>query len=63
MCHPAAIENEPTVPAPQMGEAGRSVEITYWSAAWQAIVDGRGDTIQDVYPPPVWTITRSIPNR
>ncbi|MBM4092663.1 MAG: hypothetical protein FJ276_25090, partial [Planctomycetes bacterium] len=41
---------EPTVPAPQMGEAGRPVEITYWSAAWQATVDGRGDTIQDIYP-------------
>lgn len=38
------------VPAPQMGEAGKSVEITLWRAAWQATVDGRGDTIQDVYP-------------
>ena len=33
---------EPTVPAPQMGEAGKTVEITYWRAAWQAVVDGRG---------------------
>ncbi len=41
---------EPTVPAPQMGEPGRPVEITYWSAAWQATVDGRGDTIQDIFP-------------
>lgn len=41
---------EPTVPAPQMGEAGRPVEIAYWNAAWQATVDGRGDTIQDIYP-------------
>lgn len=40
----------PDVPAPQMGEAGKSVEITLWRAAWQATVDGRGDTIQDVYP-------------
>jgi DMSO reductase family type II enzyme heme b subunit len=38
------------VPAPQMGEAGKPVEITLWRASWQAAVDGRGDTIQDVYP-------------
>jgi len=45
---PAKIE--PTVPAPQMGEAGRPVEITYWRASWQATVDGRGDSIKDLYP-------------
>jgi DMSO reductase family type II enzyme heme b subunit len=45
---PAKID--PTVPAPQMGEPGRPVEITYWNAAWQATVDGRGDTIQDIHP-------------
>lgn len=38
------------VPAPQMGEPGRSVEITYWRAFWQSTVDGRGDTIRDLYP-------------
>jgi len=38
------------VPAPQMGEKGRPVEITFWRAAWQAVVDGRGDTIKDLYP-------------
>lgn len=38
------------VPAPQMGELGGTVEITYWSAAWQAEVNGRGDTIQALYP-------------
>jgi hypothetical protein len=38
------------VPAPQMGEAGKPVEITLWRASWQASVDGRGDTIEDVYP-------------
>jgi hypothetical protein len=38
------------LPAPQMGEAGRPVEITYWRASWQAVVDGRGDTIRDVFP-------------
>jgi DMSO reductase family type II enzyme heme b subunit len=41
---------EATVPAPQMGEAGRAVEIVYWNAGWQAIVDGRGDTLKDIYP-------------
>lgn len=37
-------------PAPQMGEEGRPVEITYWSAFWQASVDGRPDTINAIYP-------------
>ena len=53
-CDACAIQvpatTEPTVPAPQMGEEGRPVEIAYWNAAWQAVVDGRGDTIQDLYP-------------
>lgn len=38
------------VPAPQMGEKGKAVEITFWRASWQAVVDGRGDTIKDIYP-------------
>jgi hypothetical protein len=38
------------LPAPQMGEVGRPVEITLWRATWQAVVDGRGDTIKDLYP-------------
>jgi DMSO reductase family type II enzyme heme b subunit len=38
------------LPAPQMGEKGRGVEITYWRASWQAVVDGRGDTLKDLYP-------------
>ncbi len=38
------------LPAPQMGEQGGPVEMTYWSAAWQATVDGRPDTIQALYP-------------
>ena len=38
------------VPAPQMGEAGKRVEITYWRAAWQAMVDGRPDTVAALYP-------------
>jgi hypothetical protein len=45
---PAKVD--PSVPAPQMGEPGRAVEITYWRAAWQATVDGRGDDIRDIYP-------------
>jgi DMSO reductase family type II enzyme heme b subunit len=42
--------NEPTVPAPQMGESGRPVEVTYWNAAWQATADGRGEALKDVHP-------------
>lgn len=53
-CDACAIQlpsrTEAIVPAPQMGETGRPVEITYWNAAWQAMVNGRGDTIQDIYP-------------
>jgi hypothetical protein len=33
-----------------MGEAGKPVEITYWRAAWQAMVDGRPDTLAALYP-------------
>jgi DMSO reductase family type II enzyme heme b subunit len=40
----------PDVPDPQMGETSKPVEVSYWRASWQAIVDGRGDTIQDLYP-------------
>jgi len=38
------------VPAPQMGEPQGRVEITYWSASWQADVNGRADSIQALYP-------------
>jgi DMSO reductase family type II enzyme heme b subunit len=38
------------VPAPQMGEPGGQVEITYWNAGWQAMVNGRGDSIKALYP-------------
>jgi hypothetical protein len=37
-------------PAPQMGEAGKPVDIIFWRADWQASVNGRGDTIRDLYP-------------
>ncbi len=39
-----------SVPAPQMGETGRTVQISYWRADWQAIVDGRADEITSIYP-------------
>lgn len=41
---------DPTVPAPQMGEPGKPVEITFWNANWQAIVNGRPDDINALYP-------------
>jgi len=41
---------QPDVPAPQMGEPGRAVEISFWRASWQAVVDGRPDTIRALYP-------------
>jgi len=41
---------QPDVPAPQMGEIGRPVEITYWRAFWQGAVDGREDSIKALYP-------------
>jgi len=45
---PQKMDKEP--PDPQMGMAGKAVQITYWRADWQASVDGRGDTIRDLYP-------------
>lgn len=45
---PKVLAAEP--PDPQMGHAGHAVEVTYWRADWQASVDGRGDTIRDIYP-------------
>ncbi|MBK9171333.1 MAG: hypothetical protein IPM24_28300 [Bryobacterales bacterium] len=40
----------PEPPDPQMGGEGKTVQVTYWRADWQASVDGRGDTIRDLYP-------------
>ena len=40
----------PDVPNPQMGEDGKPVEITYWSANFQAMVNGRKDEITAIYP-------------
>lgn len=45
---PAKID--PNVPAPQMGETGKTVEISFWRADWQAIVEGRADNINSIYP-------------
>jgi len=45
---PAKVD--PNVPAPQMGEVGKTVEISYWRADWQAIVEGRADNINSIYP-------------
>ena len=41
---------EANVPAPQMGEAGKPVEITIWKADWQAWTNGREDSIKSIYP-------------
>jgi hypothetical protein len=45
---PSGVESD--VPAPQMGETARPVEITFWRASWQAVVDGRDDSISNLYP-------------
>lgn len=44
------VQRSADAPAPQMGEPGRPVEITYWRASWQATVDGRPDDIRALYP-------------
>jgi hypothetical protein len=44
------MSTQPDVPAPQMGETGRPVEITYWRAFWQGAADGREDSIKALYP-------------
>ncbi len=38
------------VPDPQMGHTKRPVEIAYWRASWQAVVNGRKDNIKAIYP-------------
>jgi len=45
---PAKIE--PDLPDPQMGMAGKGVEISYWRADWQASVNGRKDDIHSLFP-------------
>ena len=41
---------EPNAPDPQMGQPGHPVEISFWRADWQASVNGRKDTIKELYP-------------
>ncbi|MFN0119188.1 MAG: ethylbenzene dehydrogenase-related protein [Blastocatellia bacterium] len=41
---------EANAPDPQMGGQGKTVEITYWRADWQASVDGRPDSLKPLYP-------------
>lgn len=41
---------DPNPPDPQMGQAGRTVDIAFWRADWQASVNGRQDTIRSLYP-------------
>lgn len=43
-------KTEKDLPEPQMGQQGKTVQVTYWRSDWQATVDGRGDTIRDIYP-------------
>jgi hypothetical protein len=43
-------KSDPIVPAPQMGETGKTVEISFWRADWQATVEGRADNINSLYP-------------
>ncbi len=45
---PRKIEANP--PDPQMGQAGKTVDIAFWRADWQASMNGRKDTIQSLYP-------------
>lgn len=45
---PAKLESN--VPDPQMGGQGKTVEITYWRADWQASVNGRPDSLKEMYP-------------
>ncbi len=43
-------EADANAPDPQMGQASKGVQIAFWRADWQATVNGRGTTIQDLYP-------------
>lgn len=44
------VTSSPDVPNPTMGEDGKPVEITYWSASFQAMVNGRKDDITAIHP-------------
>lgn len=45
---PRQLRPEP--PDAQMGQEDGPVDIAFWRADWQAAVDGRGDSIRDLYP-------------
>ena len=40
----------PDLPAPQMGERGKKVEISYWSASGPAWEEGRSDEVRTFHP-------------
>lgn len=42
--------SEASVPVVAMGQSTRPVDITFWRADWQAVVDGREDTITALFP-------------
>ncbi len=45
---PREIQPEP--PDAQMGQEDGPVDVVFWRADWQASLDGRGDSIRDLYP-------------
>lgn len=45
---PREIRPEP--PDAQMGQEDGPVDVVFWRADWQAALDGRGDSIRDLYP-------------
>ena len=63
LCGATSVKIETNVPAPQMGETNKTVQISYWRADWQAIVDGRADEITSIYPnskPTIIRLTRNL---
>lgn len=43
-------KTEAEAPVSAMGQKGKTVDISYWRADWQAIVEGRPDNINAIYP-------------
>jgi hypothetical protein len=41
---------DPNPPDPQMGQAGRVVDIVYWRADWQEALKGNRDSLRDLAP-------------
>jgi len=44
------VQRMSDLPAPQMGEKNKNVQIVYWRADWQAWTNGRVDSIKSIYP-------------